>query len=100
MLFLYLALELNLFWLFGNLPEVDRNKKINLCYSSKLYSSDSILLGKFYIEEREPIYSLNEVSPIFIKSLLATEDVRFFEHKGIDIEATFSILWYIIKGEN
>jgi len=97
---LYLAIEVNFLWLFGNLPEVDRNKKINLSYSSKLYSADSVLLGKFYIEEREPIYTLNEVNPLFIKALLATEDVRFFEHKGIDLEATFSILWYIIKGEN
>ena len=34
-----------------------------------------------------------------IKTLINTEDVRFYEHHGVDIQATFSILWYMAKGD-
>ncbi len=50
---------------------------------SQMYSADGVLLAEFAGEKRIWV-SLDEVSPCFIKALIATEDRRFYSHWGID----------------
>ncbi|HVL74640.1 MAG TPA: transglycosylase domain-containing protein [Noviherbaspirillum sp.] len=42
--------------------------------------------------------SLDEVSPYVVQALIAVEDHRFYEHKGIDYERTLGALWYTLRG--
>lgn len=42
---------------------------------------------------------MREVSPYFYKGLVATEDVRFYEHDGVDWQSNAAIIWYLIKGD-
>ncbi len=72
--------------LFGALPSFEEleNPKVNL--AAEIYSSDRVLLGTFFKENRSNI-EYNEISPILIKGLIATEDERFLEHSGIDPRA-------------
>ena len=67
--------------------------------ASEVYSSDSVLIGKYYNENRIPV-TYNEISPWVIKALVATEDVRFYNHTGIDFSALPSILIYTLRGDN
>lgn len=82
--------------LFGGMPGTDNlaNPKSEL--ASEVYSSDGLLLGKYFRENRSPV-RYEEISPNLIKALLATEDIRFELHSGIDLKGTFAILWYLVR---
>jgi penicillin-binding protein 1A len=97
MLFAFLV-NINFLWLFGRTPSVSEVYNPDQNIASELYSADGKLLGKFFNENRVPV-KLNEVSPTFIKVLINTEDVRFYEHNGVDLKATFAIFWSMFKGE-
>jgi penicillin-binding protein 1A len=97
-LFLVIGVKTNFLWLFGDMPGVEdlENPKNN--QASEIYSGDNILLGKYYRENRSPV-EFNEISPYVIDALIATEDIRFYEHSGIDMKASFAIPWYMLKGD-
>ncbi|OFY17903.1 MAG: transglycosylase [Bacteroidetes bacterium GWF2_29_10] len=97
---LYFAIIFNLLWLFGSTPEIKKGQELDINYASEVYTREGVLIGKFYKEHRDPIANIKELNPIIIKALLATEDIRFYEHKGVDFEATMSIVWYMLKGDN
>ncbi|MDR0688263.1 MAG: penicillin-binding protein, partial [Prevotellaceae bacterium] len=69
---------------FGAMPTFAEleNPKSNV--ASEVYSDDQQLLGTFHIENRSFI-SFDEISPNLIKAVIATEDVRFASHSGIDM---------------
>jgi len=90
--------NINFLWLFGRTPSVNEVYNPDQNIASELYSADGKLIGKFFNENRVPV-KLNEVSPIFVKVLINTEDVRFYEHHGVDMKATFAIFWSMFKGE-
>ena len=54
--------------------------------ASSVYASDGVLLGRYYVQNRDRV-SLDEVPPLFLDALLAIEDVRFHNHRGIDYRA-------------
>jgi penicillin-binding protein 1A len=58
--------------------------------ASEIYSSDSVLLGKFFIENRTPV-SYDSISVHVINALISTEDARFYSHSGIDPEALIRV---------
>ncbi|MBN1183304.1 MAG: transglycosylase domain-containing protein [Bacteroidales bacterium] len=51
--------------------------------ASEVYAEDGYLLGKFYIENRSFV-DYKEISPNVINALIATEDIRFHKHSGVD----------------
>jgi len=70
----------------GYIPPFDEleNPKSNL--ATEIYSSDGVILGKFYRENRT-IVQFDDLSPYLVVALLATEDIRFYSHSGIDFRA-------------
>ena len=91
-LFLYLGMvDMNFLWLFGKSPGFREIKTPPTYDASLIYSADSVLIGKFFSENRTPV-SFDEVSPIFWRALIDTEDERFFRHFGIDFQAFFAAL--------
>ena len=79
-------LNYNVLYLTGSMPSVDELKNPKLNQSSEIYSQDGVMIGKFYEENRTPIKFENIPKPL-IDALIATEDVRFYEHGGIDPRA-------------
>ena len=71
---------------FGPMPSFEELENPNSLLASEVYSADGILLGKYYFENRSNIH-YSDLSPCLIKALIATEDVRFYEHSGVDIRA-------------
>ncbi len=90
--------DINFLWLFGRTPHISEIYNPEQNTASELYSADGKLIGKFFNENRVPV-KLNEVTPIFTKVLLTTEDVRFYKHHGLDVKATMAIFWSMFKGE-
>lgn len=93
-----LAVDVNLLWLFGNSPHIReiRNPEINL--TSELYSSDGKLIGTLFVENRTPV-EYKDLPQNLVDALIATEDVRFYRHHGVDIKATLAAVWSTIRGE-
>ena len=87
--------------LLGPLPSFDELENPHSNQATEIYSADSVLLGKFYKENRSNI-SFNELSPNVVHALLATEDVRFYQHSGIDgralARAIFGVFTFQHKG--
>lgn len=78
---LYLSISLE--WL-GPLPTEAQLKGIRNYKASEIYTSDGSLLGKYYLENRTEV-DFDDISPAIIQALIATEDIRFFEHNGVDV---------------
>jgi len=86
-----LAVDNNFLWLFGKSPSMHTVKNTRPAQASEIYSADSILIGKFFNENRTPV-SYEEVTPVFWQALIDTEDERFYHHHGIDYQAVFAAL--------
>ncbi len=84
-----LFFSISMGWM-GYMPTLEEleNPKTNL--ASEVYSADQVLLGKYYIEDRSTV-SFDEISPNLVEALLATEDIRFYEHSGVDIRALLRV---------
>lgn len=84
--------------LFGRLPSTEELKNVETANSTEIYTMDSVLIGKFYIENRTLI-SIDNISPHIINALIATEDRRFLEHSGIDIQSWLRVGYGFLSGE-
>jgi penicillin-binding protein 1A len=58
-----------------------------------------VLLGRFALKNRSHI-EYKELSPNLVKALIATEDVRFENHSGIDYRSLARVLFKTILGMN
>ena len=67
-----------------SLPSIQSLKNYHPPLVSSVYAADGSLIGEFYAERRY-LVSLQEVPPHVVKAFLASEDVRFYEHGGVDL---------------
>lgn len=96
-LFYFLAVYFNLFWLFGKSPSMSDIMEARNSEASLIYSADSVLLGKYFNENRSPV-AFDEVNPIFYQTLIDTEDARFYDHHGIDFQGLAAAVKDMIQG--
>ncbi len=83
-LLFFISMELNLFWLFGDMPTMREARNPKLPVPSKVYTESGDLLGQFYVENRSPV-TFDEIDSLVVDALIATEDVRFYRHHGLDL---------------
>lgn len=89
---LYLgAVDINFLWLFGKSPSMATIKNPLTSQATEIYSADSVLIGKFFSENRTPV-EYEDVNPVFWKALIDTEDERFYRHFGIDFHGVFAAM--------
>ena len=79
----------------GHVPTSRQLQKVVNPQASEVFSSDGKLLGRYYIENRSNV-NFDEISPDVINALIATEDARFYEHRGIDEIALLRVLFKTI----
>ncbi len=83
---------------FGELPALEELENPKTYLASEIYSEDGVLLGKYYLQNRSNA-SFNEISPNVFNALIATEDIRFYDHPGIDFRGASSIVLYAMIGK-
>ena len=66
--------------------------------ASEVYYADGTLIGRYYKENRSPV-EFKQISPNIINGLIATEDVRFYHHNGVDFFSFFTSMLSTAKGE-
>ncbi len=65
------------------LPDMNAHGAFDVAQPTKIYSADGKLLANFYLENRQ-IVKLSQISTDLINAVVAVEDERFYEHKGVD----------------
>lgn len=78
------------FGAFGKLPSKADLSDIRNANASEIYAANRVLLGKYYAQNRTNA-SLDEIPYFLINGLVATEDARFYRHRGIDIRALLRV---------
>lgn len=76
---------------FGPIPSSKDLAVIKQSEASIVYSADQEILGKFFFKNRTQV-SYSDIPKHIIEALVATEDVRFYEHDGIDKIAMLRVL--------
>lgn len=72
----------------GYMPPVEDLENPNYKFATEILSSDGKVLGTYsYSKENRLYVGYKDISPYLIKALIATEDVRFKDHSGVDVKA-------------
>ena len=93
------VVDINLFWLFGKSPGLSSINNPNQSVATIIYTSDGKILGKYFRENRTPV-EYSEISDKLIKTLISTEDERFYKHFGIDIKGVLAAIKDMTKGKS
>ena len=77
----------------GYVPPVEELENPNLKFATQIISDDGQLLGTWSLSKENRVFvGYQDLSPHLVNALIATEDVRFSEHSGIDMRAFFRAL--------
>ena len=71
----------------GYLPPIDELQNPKNKYATEIYSSDLQILGRFYYSENRVGVHYSDLPENIVNALIATEDIRFHEHSGVDGKA-------------
>lgn len=86
-------LMINFGWL-GSMPSIDDIENPTASLASQVYAQDGTLMGKFYLEDRINV-QYKDISKHVVNALVATEDERFYDHKGIDPRSLGRALFFL-----
>ena len=81
----------------GFMPSFEDLENPESLLASEVVSSDGVVMGTYFKENRSFV-NYEEISPVLIKALVATEDVRFYNHSGIDIRGLIRVVKGIVTG--
>lgn len=71
----------------GYMPPLDELQSPISKYASQIITSDGKVIGTWSRNENRVFVDYDSISPYVFQALVATEDVRFYEHSGIDVRA-------------
>ncbi|WP_367279571.1 transglycosylase domain-containing protein [Ulvibacterium sp.] len=78
------------FGAWGRLPSNKQLSHLQYQKASEVYTADSVLIGKYYLYDRQPI-PYESFPRHLLDALIAIEDERFFSHSGIDYPSLFRV---------
>lgn len=76
----------------GKVPSEEELVRYKTPQASEIISSDGKILGRYYVENRSNV-TYRELSKNLVNALIATEDARFFKHRGIDEVALMRVFF-------
>ncbi|MDT8400820.1 MAG: transglycosylase domain-containing protein [Bacteroidales bacterium] len=85
-IFILISLEV-----FGPMPGFAELENPDNSLAAEVYSADGVLLGKYFLQNRTWA-DYDEISPYVVDALIATEDIRFHRHSGIDVRGLMRVL--------
>lgn len=83
-------------WL-GFMPSFEDLENPESLLASEVVSADGVVMGTYFKENRSFV-NYSELSPVLLKALVATEDVRYYDHSGIDIRGLIRVVKGIVTG--
>ncbi len=89
---------LSIGWI-GEMPSFEDLENPHSLQASEVLSDDGEVLGYIGFENRSNV-TYDKISPNLINALIATEDVRFYKHSGIDLRSLFRVLFKTVIGRH
>lgn len=86
------GVSINFLGLYGELPDFKTLENPQSEIASELYSADNVLLGTYFRENRSPV-TYTDLSQNLVNALIATEDIRFEDHSGIDLQSMGRVIF-------
>ncbi len=83
----------------GFMPTFEELENPPNLLSSEIYSEDGNILDKYFINENRTHVNFSNLPPHLIDALVATEDVRFFRHSGIDVRGLARVFKGLVTGD-
>ncbi|HKH76360.1 MAG TPA: PBP1A family penicillin-binding protein, partial [Rubrobacteraceae bacterium] len=80
-----------------NLPELDRYRNTELAQTSVVYNSAGEVVDELHGVQNRFVVDLSEVDPTLRDAVVAIEDQRFYEHRGLDFEAVGRAAWENVR---
>ena len=71
-----------------DLPGIDALKDYRPSIASRVYDEKNELIDEFFLEDRK-VVRIAEVPKIVRYAFVASEDSRFYQHRGLDIQSIF-----------
>lgn len=96
---LFFLVQLTSLNFFGHLPTFDQLENPTSNLATEIISEDGVVLGKYFFENRSRS-SYKDFPENLVQALIATEDIRFKEHSGIDIRAVLRALFGAVTGKS
>jgi penicillin-binding protein 1A len=84
----------------GFMPTFEELENPPNLLSSEIYSEDGKILDKYFIHENRTFVNYSNLPPHLIDALIATEDVRFFRHSGIDMRGLLRVFKGLLTGDS
>lgn len=81
-----LAVMLLAVWLFADIPSFEELENPDSKLATEVIADDGQVLTTFHIENRSYV-AYKDLSPYLVQAAVATEDVRFYQHSGIDFQS-------------
>jgi len=79
-------------WAFADIPSFEELESPSSKLATQILSDEGKLLTTFHIENRTYV-TFDELSPYLVQAAVATEDRRFYDHSGIDLQSLFRVLF-------
>ncbi|MGB5316134.1 MAG: transglycosylase domain-containing protein [Robiginitalea sp.] len=80
---------------FGEMPTFERLENPQTNLATEIISSDGKTLGKFFLEDNRTDVSYSELPQNLVQALIATEDVRYYDHSGVDARGTIRAVLFL-----
>lgn len=85
------------FWLIaegklGFMPTFEELENPNNRFASEVYFADGPVMNKYFEKENRKYIEYHEIPQSVIDALIATEDVRFYDHSGVDVRGLFRVV--------
>ena len=88
-----------LVWMFADIPSFEDLENPDSKLATQVIAEDGEILTTFHIENRSYV-TYDELSPNLVNAAIATEDVRFYNHSGIDFRALARVAFKTVLGGN
>ena len=91
------ALLIVMVWCFADIPSFEELENPDSKLATQVIAEDGEILTTFHIENRSYV-SYDELSPNLVNAAIATEDVRFHNHSGIDFKSLGRVVFKTLLG--
>ncbi|MDB4581962.1 transglycosylase domain-containing protein [Draconibacterium sp.] len=84
----------------GFMPSFEDLENPKSILASEIYFEDGKTLDKYFIRENRTYVDYKDLPPHLIDALIATEDVRFYSHSGIDLRGLVRVVKGIVTNDS
>lgn len=83
----------------GYMPSFQELENPNSSLATEVISTNNVVMGRYYLQNRSNI-TFDNINSNLKNALLATEDIRFWNHTGVDLRALLRVVKGVMGSDN